>query len=55
MVDSLDISKSVNISIGKVIKNLEMVKFVSDRLKTKKLCKHAVKKLSYLLRYVPDR
>ena len=31
-----------------------MLKFVPDHLKTKKMCKHAVKKLPYLLRYVPD-
>ena len=55
MVDSMDFSKSINISIGTVMKNPEMVKFVSDHLKTKKLCKHVVKKLPYLLRYVPDR
>ena len=55
MVDSMDISRSINISIGTVLKNPEMVKFVSDHLKTKKLCKHAVKKLPFLLRYVSDR
>ena len=27
----------------------EMLKFVPDRLKTKEVCKHAVKKLPYLL------
>ena len=43
------------ISIGTVMKNLEMLKFVSDQLKTKEICKHAVKKLPYLLRYVPDQ
>ena len=32
-----------------------MIKFVPDHLKTKKLCKHAVKILPYLLRYVPDK
>ena len=32
-----------------------MLKFVPDYLKTKKLCKHAVKKLPYLLRYASDR
>ena len=31
-----------------------MLKFVPDHLKTKKMSKHAVKKLLYLLRYVPD-
>ena len=28
---------------------------VSDHHKIKKMCKHAVKKLPYLVRYVPDR
>ena len=45
MVDSVDIYKSLNIYIGTVIKNPEMLKFVSDHLKTKKMCKHVVKKL----------
>ena len=31
-----------------------MLKFVPDHLKTK-MCKQAVKKLPYLLRYVPDQ
>ena len=35
----------LNISIGTVIKNPEMLNFVPDHLKTKKMCKHAVKKL----------
>ena len=32
-----------------------MLKFVPDYLKTKKMCKHAVKKLPYLSRYVLDQ
>ena len=32
-----------------------MLKFVSDLLKPKKMFKHAVKKLPFLLRYVPDQ
>ena len=51
----MGIYKSLNISIGTVMKNLEMLKVVLDHLKTKKLCKHSVKKLPYLLRYVPDQ
>ena len=52
MVDSMDINKSSNISIGTVMKYPEMLKFViiCDNLKTKKMCKHAVKELPYLLR-----
>ena len=50
----MDVCKSLSISIGTVMRNPEMLKFVPDHLKTKKMCKHAVKKLPYLLRYVPD-
>ena len=35
--------------------NLEMFKFFPHHLKTKKLCKYTVKKLIYLLRYLPDQ
>ena len=37
------------------MKNPEMMKFVPDHLKTKKMCKHTAKKLPYLIRYVPDQ
>ena len=53
MVDSecnMGIYKSVKISIGTVMKNPERQRFVPDYLKTKKMCKHAVKKLSFLMR-----
>ena len=56
MVDNeycMDIYISVKISIRKVIKSIEMLKLVLDHLKTKKICKHAVKKLSFLIRCVP--
>ena len=36
MVDSMDIFKSLNINIGTVIKNPEILKFVPDNFKTKK-------------------
>ena len=39
----MDIYKSLN-SIGTVMKNPEMLKFVPDHLKTKKMNKYAVKK-----------
>ena len=55
MVDSMEVCKYLNINIGTVMKNPEMLKFVPDHLKTKRMCKHAVKKLPYLLRYVPDQ
>ena len=37
------------------MKNPEMLKLVLDYLKTKHICNYAVKKLPYLLIYVPDR
>ena len=50
MVHIMDIYNLLNISIGKAMKNPKMLKFVPDHLKTKKKCKHAVKKLPYLLK-----
>ena len=47
MVDIMDICKSLNVSIRTVMKNLEIIKFVPDHLKTKKMCKHAVRKLPF--------
>ena len=58
MIDSeysMEIFKSWNISIGTVMKNPEMLKFVPDHVKTKKMFKHVVKKLPYQLKYVPDQ
>ena len=37
------------------MKNLEILKFVPNHVKTKKIPKHAVKKLLYLLRQVPHQ
>ena len=54
MVDSMDTYYALNISIGTVVKNQEMLKFVLDHLKTKKMCKHEVKKFPYLLRSLPN-
>ena len=48
----MDVCKSLNISIGTVIRNPGMLKFVPDHLKAKKMCKYAFKKLLYLLRYI---
>ena len=39
MVDIMDVYKSLNISIGTVMKNPEMLRFISYHLKTKKMCK----------------
>ena len=36
MSDSMDIYKCLNISIGTVMKNPEMLKFVLDHLRTKR-------------------
>ena len=58
MVDSeyiVDTYEYVKTSIGTVIRNPEIIKFVPDHLKIEKMCKRAVKKLPSLLRYVPDR
>ena len=51
----MDIYRSTNINIGTVMKNPEMLKFVPDHHKTKNVCKHAVTKLAYLLKYVQDQ
>ena len=58
MVDSehnMIIYKSIKISIGAVMSNLEIVKFVPDQLKTKKICEHAVKKIPFVIQHVLDR
>ena len=34
----MDIYKSLNVSVGTVMRNPEMLKFVLDHLKTKKKC-----------------
>ena len=46
---------SLKISIGAIIQNLEMLRLIPDHLKTKRMCKHAAKKLPFLIRYVPDQ
>ena len=40
--------KSLDISIGTVMRNTEMINFFPDHLKTKKMFKHVVEKLPYL-------
>ena len=55
MVNIIDIYKFLNISIGIVMKNPGMLKLVPYHLKTKNMCKYAVKKLPYPLRYIPDQ
>ena len=53
MIDSeysTNIYKSSNISIGTAMRNPEMLKFVTDHLKTKKMCKHEVKKITLFIK-----
>ena len=51
----MDIYKSVKISIGTVMKNPGMLNIFPYHLKTRKMCEHVVKKLPFLIRYVPDQ
>ena len=51
---SLDNYKSSKLSIGAIIKNPKTLKFVPNHLKAKKMCKHAVKKLLFVKKYVPQ-
>ena len=37
------------------MKNPKILRFVSDPHKTKKMCKHAVKKLPFVMRFIPHR
>ena len=52
---SMGIYKSIKISAATVMKKPELLKFVPDYPKTKKICKCTFKKLAYLLRYVSDQ
>ena len=49
-----DDHKSTRLPILARIKYLNMLKFIADHLKTKRMSKHPVKKLP-LKRYVPDQ
>ena len=48
-------SKTLKISVGTITKNLEMLTFIPDHLNTKNMCKNAVKKLPFVIKYVPDQ
>ena len=48
-------SITLRISIGAIRKNLEMPRFVSDRVKMKKIFKIAVKMLPFVILNVPDQ
>ena len=41
-------------NIGTIIKKTEMLQFVPDHLKSKKMCKTAVKMLSFVIKYIHD-
>ena len=51
MVDS----KYLEIHVGAIIKNPDILRLVLDHLKTKKMFKHAIKKLLHVVKYVPDQ
>ena len=58
MVDSkysTDNYKSSKNSVGAVIKDPKMLKFVPDCLKTKQICNYAVKNIPFVIRYVPNQ
>ena len=47
--------ESSKVGIGAIIKDRKMLRLVPVYLKTKKMCKHAVKRLTLLMKYIPDR
>ena len=54
----MEIYKSLNISILTVRRNSKMLKFVPEyveKKKKKKMCKHVVKRLSSIIRYLPEQ
>ena len=52
---SIDNYISPKIGIGAEMKNLSMLKFVPEYLKTKKKCNYAIRKLPLVIRYVSDK
>ena len=52
---STDNYKSSKISRGAIMKSPKMLRLVPDHLKTKKMGKHTVKKLSFVIRYDPGQ
>ena len=46
--------KTPKLNIAAIMKKSEMLKFVPNHLKTKKLCKDAVKKLPFVITYILD-
>ena len=53
MVDIMDVYNTININFRAVIRNPVMLKFVLDHLTTKQISNYAVKKLPFIVRYVP--
>ena len=53
MVDSKNNPKKHK-SIGTTIKKPEMLQFVPDHLKSNKMCKTALKMLSFIIKYIHD-
>ena len=51
----MDAYISVKISIGTVMKNQEMLKYIPDHLKLKKCVNIQLKKLPFVIRYVPNQ
>ena len=45
-------SKTLKKGIGAITKDPEMLRLIPDHLKTKKMYKHAVKKLPFIIKYV---
>ena len=48
-------SRTLELSIATIIKDLELLKFVTDHLKAKNICKNVVKKLPFIIKCVRDR
>ena len=45
------VNTTLNICIGAIIENPQMLKFVPDQDENKNMCKHTVKKLSFVIKY----
>ena len=47
--------KTLKISIGAIIKNPKMLRFIPDHLKTKKVRNNSIKRLPFVIMHVPDQ
>ena len=52
---SPDFDEPLKISIGAITKYPEILRFTPYHIKLKKMCKHAAKKMRFVIRYVPDQ